>query len=179
MDWTTILTSISVFVAACAVVAATWQAWETRKQVIESKKQGETAREQFLQARYDGARPVLIVVSPPQSIPVQQGNERYLDWSQQQPNIEVCNVGNGPALNVKSVIYGPEARAGGTSSDLDTLNSSVTWSYLSGEEEKKEKEKHWYHWAASVVRPGEQEKLQYALAGDLEGGPRCQDRKIG
>ena len=40
-----------------------------------------------LQARYDDARPVLQVVSDPQSIPVEQGNNLYLNWSEPQvPN---------------------------------------------------------------------------------------------
>jgi len=111
MDWTILLTAISAIGAASAAGAAAWQAFETRKQVTESRHQGDVARAQFLQARYDDARPVLIIVSSPQTIVVVQGNESYLDWNQQSPVIEVRNVGNGPALNVRSVIYGPEAEA--------------------------------------------------------------------
>lgn len=165
MDWTIVLTAVSALAAAAAAGMAAWQAYETRKQVVESKSQGEMTKKQFLQARYDDARPVLIIVSPRQSIPVQQGNERYLDWNR-QPNIEVCNVGTGPALNVKSVIYGPEARADSTPSDPDIPSSSPIWYHLDSEEEKKEKEKHWDHWMAKVVRTGEQKKLQHILAPD-------------
>jgi dihydrodipicolinate synthase/N-acetylneuraminate lyase len=65
MDWTLLLTAISAIGAAGAASAAAWQAFETRKQVVESRNQGEMARAQFLQARYDDARPVLIIVSSP------------------------------------------------------------------------------------------------------------------
>ena len=114
--------------------------------------------------RYDDARPVLIIVSSPQSIPVQQGNESYLDWNNQPPVIEVCNVGNGPALNVRSVISGPEAIA---VADSSTMLSGLKWKYLSDAQEKEEKEKHWYHWTTYAVSQGEQGKLQYTFAGVL------------
>ena len=151
MDWTILLTALSAIGAAAAAGAAAWQAYETRKQVAESKKQGEIAREQFLQARYDDARPVLIIVSTPQSIPVQQGNEIYLDWNQRQPSIEVCNVGNGPAFNVRSVIYGPEAIADASSMQL-----------LSDR-----KEDHWYHRTTDVVSRGEKRQLQYTFGASI------------
>ncbi len=141
MDWIVLLTAISAIGAAGAASAAAWQAFETRKQVTESRNQGEMARAQFLQARYDDARPVLIIVSSPQSIPLQQGNESYLDWNSQPPVIEVCNVGNGPALNVRSVVYGPEAIA---VADSSTMPNGFTWKYLGDAEEKEEREKHWY-----------------------------------
>jgi len=168
MDWTILLTAISALGAAGAAGAAAWQAFETRKQVVESSKQGEMARAQFLQARYDDARPVLIIVSSPQSIPIQQGNESYMNWDIQSPVqppvIEVRNVGNGSAFSIRSVIYGPEAIALPGSS---TMQSDFTWKYLSDEKEKEEREKHWYHWTTDVVSKGEQEKLQYRFAGPL------------
>lgn len=164
MDWTTLLTAISAIGAAGAAGAAAWQAFEVRKQLAESRNQGEIARAQFLQARYDEARPVLIVISSPQAIAVQQGNECYLDWNQQPPVIEVCNVGNGPALNVRSVIYGPEAEAfAGTGSS--PLSEGFIWQYLSDEKQKEAREKHWYYWATDAVSRGESRKLQYDLAG--------------
>ena len=155
MDWTILLTAITAIGAAGAAGAAAWQAFETRKQ-------GEIARGQFLQARYDDARPVLIIISSPQDIPLQQGNEVYLDWNNQPPVIEVYNVGNGPALSVRSVIYGPEAIA-----RLDPSTFLNIWKYLGDAEEKEEKEKHWYDWTTDVVRRGEQGELQYTLASTL------------
>src|SRR5712692_2232941 len=144
MDWTILLTAISAIGAASAAGAAAWQAWETRKQVTQSRKQDEIARAQFLQARYDDARPVLIIVSSPQSIAVQQGNESYLDWNQQPPVIEVCNVGNGPALNFRSVIYGPEAEAFAVTGS-SPMSDGFIWQYLSDEKQKEAREKHWFH----------------------------------
>ncbi|SRR6266567_1730280 len=162
MDWVILLTAITAVGAAGAASAATWQAWETRKQVTESRKQGEMAREQFLQTRYDDARPVLIILSSSQSIPLQQGNESYLNWDNQPPVIDVCNVGNGPAFNIRTVIYGPEATA---VADPSTMLNGLEWKYLSDAKEKEEKEKHWYHWTTDVVSQGEQRKFQYSLAG--------------
>jgi len=170
MDWTMLLTSITAIAAAAAAGAAAWQAYETRKQVNESRKQGEVARAQFLQARYDDARPMLIIVSSPQSIPVEQGNVSYLDWiGHQLPVIEVRNVGNGPALSIRSVIYGPKARAFADPSTMlgviDNVPGSVTWKYLDDTKEEEEREKHWYHWATDVVGQGEQRELKYTFAG--------------
>jgi hypothetical protein len=155
MDWTIVLNSLSTFGAAAAAGAAAWQAYETRKQVIESKNQGEMARKQFLQARYDDARPVLLIVSDPQGIPLQQGNGRYLDWDHQPPTIKVQNAGKGPALHVRSVIYGPEAQSVPASSPP----SSGTWKHFSDE-----KEGHWYHWAMNAVGQGDKEALAHVLA---------------
>jgi len=166
MDWTILLTAISAIGAASAASAAAWQAWETRKQVTQSREQDEIARAQFLQARYDEARPVLIIVSSPKTIAVQQGSECYLDWNQQPPVIEVCNVGNGPALNVRSVIYGPEAEAFAVTGS-SPMSDGFVWQYLSDEKQKEEREKRWYHWESDVVRQGEHRELQYALAGNF------------
>lgn len=160
MDWSLFWNAVGGIAQAAAAVA-------TFLAVFVALRLGKREDQRTLQVRYDDARPVLIIVSDSQDIPLQQGNERYLDWNNQPPTIELQNVGNGPALNVKSVIYGPEARADSVPSDPDASSSSRIWKPLDNEEEKKEKEKHWYHWAASVVRPGKQEKLQYALAADL------------
>lgn len=162
MDWTTLLTAASAIGAACAAGAAAWQAWETRRQVAESREQDEIARAQFLQARYDNVRPVLLIASSPQSIPLQQGNEAYLDWNNQPPALEMRNVGNGPAFDVRSVIYGPEAMAVAGPS---TTSSDFIWQYLGDAQEKEERGKHWYYWESDVVNQGAQEKLQYSLAG--------------
>jgi len=126
-----------------------------------------------LQARYDDARPVLQVDPdttsralprvPKVSIPVQQENGLYLDWTQIQFSIKVQNVGNGPAFNVRSVIYGPEAIA---LPDSPLMPDGVNWKYLSDEKEKEEREKHWYHWTLDAVRQGEDNRsLEYVLAG--------------
>lgn len=115
-----------------------------------------------LQARYDDARPVLQVDPDTQSIPVQQGNGLYLDWNQSQFSIKVQNVGNGPAFNVRSVIYGPEASA---FPDASTMPDGFSWKYLIDEKAKKEeREKHWYHWTLDAVSQGESRQLEYFLA---------------
>jgi hypothetical protein len=109
-----------------------------------------------LQARYDDARPVLIIKSEPQSIPVHQGSDWYLDWEAGPPVITVYNTGDGPALNVRSVIYGPEAIA--------ATDATGTWQYLVGVKAEEEREKRWYHWTVDAVSQREEKELQYALA---------------
>ena len=76
-----------------------------------------------------------------------------MNWSQQQVKIDVQNVGNGPAFNIRSVIYGPEATA------VPNV-ASTGWSHRSDE-----KENHWYDWTTDAVRPGKKKALEYALAG--------------
>ena len=107
---------------------------------------------------------MLVIISSPQTIGVQQGNESYLDWNQQPPVIEVHNVGNGPALNVRSVIYDPEAEAFAQMGP-SSVSGDFTWAYLSDEKQKGEREKHWYSWANNVMSQGERGNLQYRLAG--------------
>ena len=162
MDWTLLLTAMSALGAAVAAGAAAWQAYETRKQVAESKSQGDTAREQFLQARYDESRPALIITSDSQSIPVHQGDDTWIDWEKQPPpTLEVYNVGRGSALNVKSVIYGPEARA--------ITDSNGMWQYWVGIKAEEEKEEHWYHWTTDVVNQGETKALVYHRPSKIFG----------
>jgi hypothetical protein len=157
MDWTLLLAAISAIGAATAAGAAAWQAYETRKQVVESQAQGDIAREQFLQARYDESRPILVIISDPKGIPVHNGSDWDLDWSASPPMITVYNTGNGPALNVRSVIYGPEALA-----VLDSMNS--TWTYWVGPEAEEEREKRWHHWTVDLISQGKDKQLQYTLA---------------
>ena len=155
MDWSLIWVAVGGIAQAVAAIATFWA-------VFVALGLGRKEDRRSLQARYDNARPALIIVSSPQSIPVEQGNESYLDWNSQPPVIEVCNVGNGPALNVRSVIYGPEAIA---VPDSSTMPNGFTWKYLGDVQEKEEREKHWYYWESDVVSQGEPGKLQYALAG--------------
>ncbi len=66
-------------------------------------------------------------------IPVQAGNQSYLVWDKQPPpKIEVYNIGNGAAFNIRSVIYGPEATA---VADSSTLLGTLTWKHFSNEKE--------------------------------------------
>ncbi len=150
MDWSVFWTAVGGIAQAAAAVA-------TFLAVVVALWLGLRDGRRSLQARYDDARPVLIIVSDPLTvgassfIPLQQGNQSELDWSK-QPHINVCNVGKGPALNIKSVIYGPEATA-----VPDAVSGN--WSYRS-----VEKDSHWYHWTTDVVKPGESTKLTYDFA---------------
>ena len=146
MDWSLIWTAVGGIAQAAAAVA-------TFLAVGVALWLGIREGRRSLQARYDDARPVLILGSDPKSIPVQQGNESYLNWSEDQVTIEVHNVGKGPAFNVKSVIYGPEAIA------APDLSRNMIWKHLS-----TEKENHWYHWTTDAVSQGEKKLLQYVEA---------------
>jgi hypothetical protein len=144
MDW-------SVFWTAAAAIA-------TFLAVLVALGLGVRGDRRSLQARYDNARPVLRIVSGPQVIPVQQGNEMYLKWDAPLPSIEVRNVGNGPAFNVRSVIYESEAIA--VPDQLSSLGPS--WKHMSDT-----KENHWYHWTTDAVSQGESIELQYAFPSKL------------
>jgi hypothetical protein len=147
MDW-------FVFWNAVSGIALTAAAIATFLAVFVALRLGRREDQRSLQARYDDARPVLIIVSDPNVvgastfIPVHQGSQSELDWSK-QPHVNVCNVGKGTALNIKSVIYGPEATA-----IPDAVSGS--WSHRSNE-----KEHHWYHWTTDAVKQGETEQLEY------------------
>ncbi len=150
MDWSLIWTAVGGIAQAAAAIA-------TFLAVGVALWLGIREGRRSLRARYDDARPILQIVSDPQSIPVQQGNELYLDWNKPQFSIEIQNVGNGPALNVRSVIYGPEAVAIPNPKSLtaDKIHRS------------DERENHWYQWTTDAVsqRENSPKKLDYVLAG--------------
>jgi hypothetical protein len=123
-----------------------------------------------LQARYDDARPVLIINSEPQSIPVHQGSDWYLDWEAAPPMITIYNTGDGPAFNVRSVIYGPEAIA--------AANSNGAWQYWVGAKAEEEREKHWHHWTVDAISQGKEKELQYALASSFSPKVFSQAKKF-
>jgi hypothetical protein len=162
MDWSVVWTAVGGIAQAAAAIA-------TFLAVGVALWLGIREGRRSLQARYDDARPVLIIGPDPSPhdpwthIPVHQGNDHELDWSK-QPYVNVSNVGNGPAFNVKSVIYGPEAIAVSDSSTtlgvFENLSGGVTWKHFS-----TEKENHWYHWTTDAISQGNRETLQYTLAG--------------
>ncbi len=82
----------------------------------------------------------------------------YVKWDESPPSIEVRNVGTGPAFNIRSVIYDPEAIA--MPDQLSSLGPS--WKHMSDT-----KENHWFHWTTDTVSQGESRELQYALPSKL------------
>ena len=159
MDWSAIA-AIAQIVAAVATFSA----------VVVALRLGKREDQRSLQARYDDARPVLILRSDPQSIPVHQGGDCYLDWGASAPAITVYNAGNGPAFNVRSVIYGPEDAAYG---------SGEGWQYLADPKKaEEEREKHWHHWTVDAVSQGEEKALLYTLAGIFTSKKFAQAKKV-
>jgi len=152
MDWSLFLNMAATIAQIAVAAVAVWA-------VRVALRQGKNEAERSLQARYDEARPVLIIRSGPQSIPVHQGSDWYLDWSASPPVITVYNAGNGPAFNITSVIYGPEAIA--------ASDSNGTWRYWIGAKAEEEREKRWHHWTVDVISQGEEKDLPYTLASSF------------
>ncbi len=73
MNWSPIWTAVGGIAQAAAAIA-------TFLAVGVALWLGIREGRRSLQARYDDARPVLIIKSEPQSIPVHQGSDWYLDW---------------------------------------------------------------------------------------------------
>lgn len=130
-----IVQAVAALGTFAAVIVAVWQ----------GIKEGQRSS----QLRHDDVRPVIVIVSPPEQMPLQ--NDRYLDWEHGQPEIEIRNVGKGIALNIRSVIYGPQAVAG--------KSHGNEWAYFS-----EDREKHWYYWTADVVPQGGPKHLSYKFA---------------
>jgi hypothetical protein len=103
-----------------AVIAAAWIALRS----------GKASQRQSLQARYDAARPILVIegndpvyetdtsayairdsLTYKRSLVLhtQPGKKGWIDWNEPEHLIALKNIGSGSALNVMSVIFGPEA----------------------------------------------------------------------
>jgi hypothetical protein len=147
MDGSVFWTAVA---AAGQVIAAGVTVWA----VIVALRQGRIGREQFLQARHDDARPVLIVTSDPSTINTQQGNTAWLDWSNQHQIVKVQNVGKGIALHVRGVIYGP--------------GSVVVQSYPQPRtSDTHASDVHWTYWKSDIVRPVEEKELDHRLGASI------------
>jgi hypothetical protein len=142
MDWSTFWTAIAAIGQVSAAGITVWA-------VVVALRQGKIGREQFLRARYDDARPILIVVSDSQSIKTQQGKDALLDWNDQHQIVKIQNVGKGIALHVRSVIYGPESVI---------IQSSYPQQPAS---DTSARDTHWYYWKSDVVRPNEEKELDH------------------
>lgn len=125
MDWW------STFWTACAAIATFTAAGVATWAVIVALNQGKKASEQFLQARYDYARPILIVTGT-FHIKMQQHNPTCMVWEEPEQKIYVCNVGKAVALQVRGVIFAPEAVIVGPETAQPSLEnvSQYHWSYL-------------------------------------------------
>lgn len=145
MEFWTAIGGIAQGIAAIATFCAVLVALHLGK-----KEEG-----RFLQARYDAARPVLLITSDGTSIPVHQGDGTCINW-EEHPVLTIRNVGNGTAFNVRSVIYGPEM--------LSSSNYFNGWQHRIDEQAQKEKEYHWYHWTTDALPQGEAQALSYTFA---------------
>jgi len=163
MDWSLFWIAVGGIAQAAAAVA-------TFLAVVVALRLGRREDQRSLQARYDDARPVLIIKSEPQSIPVHQGSDWYLDWGASPPVITIYNTGNGPAFNVRSVIYGPEAIA--------AADSNGTWQYWVGVKAEEERETRWHHWTVDAISEGKEEELQYTLASSFSPKVFSQAKKF-
>ncbi len=144
MDWTTLLTAISAIGAAGAAGAAAWQAYETRKQ-------GEIARGQFLQARYDDARPIIVLLSSD----IANAPSVQLDPGVGEYSLSVQNVGRGPAFHIRVVLSDPEKVRIGT-----TTAGSIGLPVLTLIEGSK---KHWYYRESDYIKPDEKVETKLTL----------------
>lgn len=144
MNSTIIWASIGTIVAAFAVLAAAWQAFETRRQVAVSEKQSEKTGEQFQQSRYDNARPILVVASSKDVLSHQGGGG--FQFAETTHTLDIQNIGNGTAFRVRATLAGNEF----VRNPVNALNGLVEFS---------EKDKPiWFHQNTDIVRAGEPPK---------------------
>src|SRR2546429_5785211 len=87
----------AIFSAAAVVVAVGIAIWSIRQ-----------AQKQFQQARYDDARPVLIISSPPDGIRVQSDQPAWIAQGGTM-TATIKNTGTGVAFEMMSIIYPSES----------------------------------------------------------------------
>ncbi len=163
MNWPLIWTAVGGIAQAAAAIA-------TFLAVFVALRLGRREDLRSLQARYDDARPVLQIISDQAFIPVEQGNELYLDWTKPQFSARIENVGNGPAFNVRSVIYGPEAIA--------AADPNGTWQHWVGVKAEEEREKHWHHWTVDAISQGKEKELRYTFPSSFSTKVFSQAKKF-
>ncbi len=118
------IAAIGQCVAALATVAAVLTA------LYIAHKSGR----QVLQDRYHAARPLISIDGDDTALPRSPGNPAWLAWDTKSIELSMHNVGNGPAFNIASVIYGAE--------------SYVVGDVGSTKRESSEKDNHWTCWDA-------------------------------
>lgn len=97
------LAAIGQFVAAIGTIAAVVVALRI------ANESGKQAQEQSSQLHYEAMCPVLVIHGEDDLLPRSPDNDLWLDWSANEIKLHIYNAGNGPALNIASVIYGAES----------------------------------------------------------------------
>lgn len=132
--------------------------------------QASDAKKSTRQARYDGARPILMIGTRPQTamaekdypLAIQPDNPTWLQWNAREQSLDIQNIGTGVALNIVSVLYGPEALV------------------LPGNTQKRDnmaRNEHWTAWDCNPISPGQHEIVPYTIGASMfiEGNKRIQN----
>ncbi len=152
------LAAIGQCVAAIGTIAAVIVALRI------ANKSGKQAQEQSSQLQYGAMRPVLVIHGDDASLPRSSNNNLWMDWSASEIKLHMYNAGNGPALNIASVIYGAESYVVGT------LGSRVDDS----------QDIHWTCWDGNYLKAGEDSIQRYALGAStfFEGNKQIRRHKF-
>ena len=137
------LAAIGQGVAAIGTIAAVIVALRI------ANKSGKQAQEQSKQLQYDALRPVLVIHGDDALLPRSSNNNLWMDWSAGEIKLHVYNAGNGPALNIASVIYGAESYMVGTLGSQKRVDDS--------------KDIHWTCWDGNYLKAGKDAIIRYAL----------------
>lgn len=137
------LAAIGQCIAAIGTIAAVVVA------LYIANKSGKQAREQSSQLHYDEMRPVLVIHGEDDLLPRSPGNDLWLKWDANEISLHIYNAGNGPALNISSVIYGAESYMLGDVGSQKRVDDT--------------KETHWTCWDGNYLKAGEDALLCYKL----------------
>lgn len=118
---------------------------------------------QGLQDRYNAARPLISIDGDDAALPRSPGNPPWLAWDAKSIELSMHNVGNGPAFNIASVIYGAESYVVGNLGSLTRVSG--------------EKNSHWTCWDAGYLAVGVKEAHTYVLGASTfyKGRNRIRD----
>ena len=129
------LAAIGQCVAAVGTIAAVVVALRI------ANESGKQAREQSSQLHYDAMRPVLVIHGEDDLLPRSPNGDLWLNWSANEIKLHIYNAGNGPALNIASVIYGAESYMVGEVGSQKRVGDT--------------KETHWTCWDGNYLKAGE------------------------
>lgn len=149
-----LISTIALIATLGAVIVYTVKTADLADATHDMARSGAEQLSAFRQQFYEDRRPLLV---PSGSPAFQTEHPNWLDWHVQVQEMDLRNIGPGPALNVASVLYGCESYLVGDNPGTQARVSD-------------QQDEHWTCWLGRPITPGTAEPVAYPKGASIFRG---------